>query len=50
METQVKLTITTDSGWTADFLRELANEIENSGETFDEYETYHGFAEIDWEA
>jgi hypothetical protein len=49
METQVRLTITTDCGWTADFLRDLANEIENSGEvTFDEYETFHGAAEIDW--
>lgn len=50
MENQVRLVITTDEGWTADFLRQLANEIEMTGEArFDEYETARGMAEIDWE-
>lgn len=47
-ENQVRLVITTDNGYTADFLRELANAIEN-GEDPEEYETAHGMAEIDWE-
>ena len=49
MERQVRLTITTDEGWTADFLRQLANQIEMFGEArFDEFETYRGMAEIEW--
>lgn len=48
-EKQVKLTITTDLYRTADFLRSLANELEACGEeTFDEYETSIGMAEIEW--
>lgn len=48
---QVKLTITCDEGYTADFLRELATEIENRDDDDDacpdfEYETFHGYAEI----
>lgn len=48
---QVSITITCDEGYTADFLRELANEIEcragddDEQEDF-EYETFHGCAEI----
>lgn len=50
MEEQVKLTIVTDRYFTADFLRQLANEIEIGGEgEFDEFETANGCAEIDWE-
>lgn len=43
----VRLTITTDEGFTADFLRELANAIEE-GENPRTYETFHGCAEISW--
>lgn len=50
MEKQVKLTIVTDRYFTADFLRQLACEIENSEENeFDTFETKNGYAEIDWE-
>lgn len=45
---QVTLTITTDLGFTADFLRELANNIEESNESPNTFETFHGCAEIDW--
>ena len=45
---QVQLTISTDYGFTADFLRELANAIENSEDEMDDYETYRGVAEITW--
>ena len=48
-EKQVRLVITTDINYTADFLRELANEIENRSDYLDEMETAHGMAEIDWE-
>lgn len=48
MEKQVKLTISTDVYWTAEFLRELANEIENRGDYLDEYESEHGVAQIEW--
>ena len=46
---QVQLRISTDIGYTADFLRELANAIENSwaGE-IEDYETYRGVATISW--
>lgn len=44
---QVKLTITTDFGFTADFLRELANQIEEQDYPTN-YETFRGCAEIDW--
>lgn len=47
-ELQVKLTITTDYGFTADFLRELANQIEEEGESLTEYETSKGCADIEW--
>jgi len=48
---QVKLAIACDEGYTADFLRELATEIENRDDDDDacpdfEYETFHGYAEI----
>lgn len=42
---QVTLTISTDLGYTADFLRDLANAIENS-ELFENYETCNGVASI----
>lgn len=44
---QVHLQISTDLGFTADFLRELANAIEN-GEPFEDYETFRGVAKITW--
>jgi hypothetical protein len=47
---QVQLTISTDLGFTADFLRELANAIENdeNDEPFEDYETFRGVAKITW--
>lgn len=44
---QVHLEISTDLGFTADFLRELANAIENNG-PFESYETLRGVAKITW--
>lgn len=44
---QVHLRISTDIGYTADFLRELANAIEE-GEPFEDYETFRGVATISW--
>lgn len=44
---QVRLEISTDLGFTADFLRELANAIEE-GEPFEDYETLRGVAKITW--
>lgn len=44
---QVRLEISTDLGFTADFLRELANAIEN-GDPFEDYETFRGVAKITW--
>lgn len=44
---QVRLEISTDLGFTADFLRQLANAIEN-GEPFEDYETFRGVARISW--
>lgn len=44
---QVHLKISTDLGFTADFLRELANAIENRG-PIEDYETFRGVAEITW--
>ena len=46
---QVTLKIQTDYGFTADFLRELANQIEEEGEELSAYETFRGCAEIDWD-
>jgi hypothetical protein len=43
----VFLRISTDIGYTADFLRELANAIEE-GEPFEDYETFRGIARISW--
>lgn len=45
---QVHLTISTDIGFTADFLRELANAIEESEDEIGDYETYRGVATISW--
>lgn len=45
---QVQLTISTDYGFTADFLRVLANAIENNENEIDDYETYRGVAQITW--
>ena len=44
---QVHLDISTDIGFTADFLRELANAIENN-EPLENYETLRGVAKITW--
>lgn len=46
---QVTLKIQTDYGFTADYLRELANQIEEKGEELTTYETFRGFSEIDWD-
>ena len=45
---QVTLKIQTDYGFTADFLRELANQIEEQGEELTTYETFRGCADIEW--
>lgn len=45
---QVKLTITTDLYFTADFLRELATVIEDEGVDATFYETGNGMAEVEW--
>jgi len=45
---QVQLTISTDLGYTADFLRYLANAIENSKDEIRDYETFRGVAKIEW--
>ena len=45
---QVHLDISTDIGFTADFLRKLADAIENSGEEIEDYVTFRGFAAIEW--
>ena len=45
---QVELHISTDIGYTADFLRKLADAIENSGEEINDYETFRGVASISW--
>lgn len=44
---QVHLEISTDLGYTADFLRQLANEIE-AGDEPEDYETFRGVARISW--
>ena len=44
---QVFLRISTDIGYTADFLRQLANAIEE-GDPFEDYETFRGVARISW--
>ena len=46
MEEQVTIKISCDEGYTADFLRQLANEIEESETEVTTFETYHGIAEI----
>lgn len=46
--TQVHLEISTDLGFTADFLRQLANEIEASEEPLEDYESFRGVATISW--
>lgn len=45
---QVVIKVTTDLYYTADFLRELANQIENEGCDLTEMETSHGMAEVEW--
>ena len=46
---KVRLEISTDLGFTADFLRELANAIEE-GDEFRDFETFRGVARISWPA
>ena len=48
MDSQVRLTISTDLYYTADFLRELATIIEDEGVNCTFHETAHGIAEIEW--
>jgi hypothetical protein len=45
---QVVLHIQTDLGYTADFLRYLANAIENSETDIRDFETFRGVAQIEW--
>ena len=45
---QVHLEISTDIGFTADFLRQLANEIEESEDDLEDYESFRGVAKITW--
>lgn len=45
---QVELKITTDLYYTAEFLRELANAIEDEGVDITEMETANGMAEVEW--
>ncbi len=46
---QVQITISTDYGFTADFLRELANETEEASDNeLTDYESYRGVASIKW--
>lgn len=45
---QVHLEISTDLGFTADFLRELANAIEENETDLEDYETFRGVARISW--
>ena len=47
-ETQVLLKISTDVGFTAEFLRKLANRIEECGDNPTLFETFEGCAEISW--
>lgn len=47
-EPQVTLTITTDVGCTANFLRQLANRIEENKDEPTFFETFNGCAEISW--
>lgn len=44
---QVVIKVTTDLYYTAEFLRELANQIEDEG-CLSEMETAHGMAEVEW--
>ena len=48
MDNQVKLTISTDLYFTAEFLRELATIIEDEGVDCTFHETANGVAEIEW--
>lgn len=45
---QVLITLTSDLYYTADFLRELANAIEDEGTDLEHYETANGDAVINW--
>lgn len=47
-EPQVLLKISTDVGFTADFLRQLANRIEENEDEPTFFETFNGCAEISW--
>lgn len=50
---QVTLRIVCDEGYVADFLRELAIHVEEMEEDDNlplEYESFHGFAELDFES
>lgn len=45
---QVRITITTDLWYSAEFLHELAGQIDNYGTDCDRLETYHGIAKVEW--
>ena len=45
---QVQLEISTDIGFTADFLRQLANAIEESDHEIQDFESFRGVARIKW--
>lgn len=46
MEEQVHITIHCDVNYSADFLRQLANEIESCENEETDFETAHGIAEV----
>ena len=44
----VEIKLVSDFGYTADFLRDLANYIEENGCQPKQFETFRGCAEISW--
>ena len=49
MSSTVKVKVTCDEGYTADFLRELAIQIEERKRGDFDYETAHGYAEVEYD-
>jgi hypothetical protein len=46
---QVNISIVCDKNHVAEYLRYLADTIEETNETITQHETYHGCAELDYE-
>lgn len=44
----IRVVVGVDYGYLADFLRQLAQEVENKKEDFDRFDTSEGYATIDW--